>query len=179
MIHITRILCPVDFSEFSRRALDRAIAMATWYESELTVLRVFGSVPASDLPAVALKEVNRERLMTEMRRFVGQTPPDLSINLLVREAPDVRHEILAQADALGADLLVIGSHGRSGFERLLLGSVTEKVMRKAPCPVMVVPRGAPETEGPGPVYVGTRRGSATLSDVYLRGALARAPSSPS
>jgi nucleotide-binding universal stress UspA family protein len=65
--------------------------------------------------------------------------------LRIQEAPDIHHEILAQAAALHADLLVIGSHGRSGFERLLLGSVTEKVLRKAPCPTMVVPRRAPDT----------------------------------
>jgi nucleotide-binding universal stress UspA family protein len=52
----------------------------------------------------------------------------------------VHREILAQADALHADLIVIGSHGRSGFEHVLLGSITEKVLRKAQCPVMVVPR---------------------------------------
>jgi nucleotide-binding universal stress UspA family protein len=64
---------------------------------------------------------------------------DVQIGLVLQEAPDVHREILAQADALKADLIVVGSHGRSGFERLLLGSITEKVLRKATCPVMVVP----------------------------------------
>jgi nucleotide-binding universal stress UspA family protein len=64
----------------------------------------------------------------------------VQIGVVLQEAPDVHREILAQADALKADLIVVGSHGRSGFERLLLGSITEKVLRKATCPVMVVPR---------------------------------------
>ena len=57
---------------------------------------------------------------------------------MVESGYPVRH-ILARAAALPADLVVMGTHGRSGFERLVLGSVTEKVLRKAPCPVMAVP----------------------------------------
>src|SRR4029453_9813185 len=73
------------------------------------------------------------------------------INYVTYEAPDARHEILAQAGALKADLLVMGSHGRTGFERVLLGSVTEKVIRKAGCPVMIVPRAAHDLERGGPL----------------------------
>lgn len=150
MIDISHVLCPVDFSEFSRRALDHAIAMAKWYEARLTMLHVFVNMGAVDLPPIVLEDAERERLLAEMRRFACP-PPDLSIDLLIREAPDMHREILHQADALHSDLLVIGSHGRSGFERLLLGSVTEKVIRKATCPVMVVPRGAPDAARGGPV----------------------------
>jgi nucleotide-binding universal stress UspA family protein len=57
----------------------------------------------------------------------------------VQEGRLVHDAILAQVDATGADLLVLGTHGRSGFERLFLGSVTEKVMRKATCPTLIVP----------------------------------------
>jgi nucleotide-binding universal stress UspA family protein len=66
----------------------------------------------------------------------------------------VHREILAQADVQKADLVVIGSHGRSGFERLLLGSITEKVLRKATCPVMVVPRRAGDASSPGAAHFG-------------------------
>jgi nucleotide-binding universal stress UspA family protein len=66
-------------------------------------------------------------------------PGAVPIDVRVTECGNVHREILDQADALEADLLVMGSHGRSGFDRLLLGSITEKVMRKADCPVMVVP----------------------------------------
>jgi nucleotide-binding universal stress UspA family protein len=157
MIQIARILCPIDFSEFSRHALHHAIAVAKWYGSELTVLYVFPNLPGVDLPPVDLEEGERDRLMTEMRGLLGETPPELPVKFLVREAPEVRAEILAQADALTADLLVLGSHGRSGFERLLLGSVTEKVMRKAPCPVMVVPPRAPDTDPSHPLHVARPR----------------------
>ena len=151
MIDISHVLCPVDFSEFSRCALDHAIAMATWYEARLTVLHVVVNRPAVDIPPFELTDVERGQILADLTAFVGQQPPDPSVDLLIREASDVRREILHQVDALKADVLVIGSHGRSGFERLLLGSVTERVIRQAACPVMVVPRGAPDAERGGPV----------------------------
>lgn len=149
MIEIRNVLCPIDFSEFSRHALHHAIAVAKWYEAQLTVLHIYANLPSMDVPAVLLTDVERDRLGKEMRSFVGETPPGLSVNLSVREASDVRLAILAEAEEQASDLLVIGSHGRSGFERLLLGSVTEKVVRRARCPVMVVPPRAAEAEGPG------------------------------
>jgi len=152
MITISHVLCPVDFSEFSRRALDHAFAMAKWYQARLTVLHVVVNRPAVDLPPFELTDVDRAQILTEMEGFVGQQPPDLSVDFLIREASDIRSEILHQIEALHASLLVIGSHGRTGFERLLLGSVTEKVIRKAACPVMVVPRRAPDAERGGPVH---------------------------
>jgi nucleotide-binding universal stress UspA family protein len=150
MIEIRHVLCPVDFSEFSRRSVDHAIAMTRRYRARLTVLHVFINRPALDLPPLELTGGDRERLLTDMRQLVG-APPDLPVEYVVREAQDVRQEILVQIDVLKADLLVIGSHGRSGFEKLLLGSVTEKVLRKAGCPVMVVPRRAPDADQASPV----------------------------
>lgn len=151
MITISRILCPVDFSEFSRRAVHQAVAMATWYEARLTVLHVFKNVAPVDLPPIELTDPERDRITAEMTQLVGLPPPNGPIEYLVREASDVRREILNQIETLGADLLVIGSHGRTGFEKLLLGSVTENVLRKASCPVMVVPRRAPDDDRAGPV----------------------------
>ena len=66
------------------------------------------------------------------------TAAGVSVETLVESGYPVQH-ILARAAALPADLVVMGTHGRGGFERLVLGSVTEKVLRKAPCPVMAVP----------------------------------------
>jgi nucleotide-binding universal stress UspA family protein len=139
VIEISRILCPIDFSEYSRHALQHAFAIAGWYGSHLTVLFVSVNVPTMDLPPMPLSDKEREDFLSRMRSFAGSTPAEVQVNFVVREATDVRRAILEQADTLMADLLVIGSHGRSGFERFLLGSVTETVARKAPCPVMVVP----------------------------------------
>ncbi len=151
MVSIRRVLCPVDLSDSSRHALAHAAAVAAWYDARLIVIHVFAAVPVVDVAAslqpygmspIALREVDRDDLLAVLRRFVTPVTGPLPVDVLLLEALDSRAEILAQAEALGADVLVMGAHGRSGVERLILGSVTEKVLRKARCPVLVVPRHA-------------------------------------
>ena len=77
--------------------------------------------------------------------------PGVQVETLVAEAPEVYREILAQAERLGSDVIVMGTHGRSGFERLFLGSTAEKMLQKAPYPVMTVPPRAPEAMARGRV----------------------------
>jgi nucleotide-binding universal stress UspA family protein len=154
MTEVRRILCPVDFSEFSRHALDHAAALAGWYDAQLTVLYVFPIMPVMDVPPPTLAEEDRARLVTQLRDFAANLGTHARPDFLVCEAPSIVTGILAQVPALGADLLVLGSHGRSGFSRALLGSVTEKVIRHAPCPALVVPRRAPDRPPDGPVRFG-------------------------
>lgn len=151
MIEFGRILCTIDFSEFSPLTLDHALALACWYKAKLTVLHVVRNMPVMDVPPVMLTEEQRRRLEGELRRLVGPAAHGVQIDYVVREAADVRHAILAEADALHADLLVIGSHGRSGFHAVMLGSVTESVLHRAALPIMVVPRRAPHAEPGAPV----------------------------
>jgi nucleotide-binding universal stress UspA family protein len=153
MIRITQILCPIDFSEFSRHALDHAAAIARWYEARLTVLHVFPNLPAMDLPPVVMDDSDRERIINSMRRFTSHVPAEVPLDLRLREASFIHWEILEQAREVGADLIVTGGHGRSGFARLLLGSITERVMRAATCPTMVVPRRASDVAPDTPVHV--------------------------
>lgn len=158
MIEIRRILCPVDFSDHSRRALDHAIAIARWYESTVTVLRVFSAAPVAAfgpgpvvLEPIVLTSVDRDQLLADTKAFAEtESAPGITIEALVREG-NAAEEILEQATSMKADLLVIGTHGRSGFERLVLGSVAEKVLRKANCPVMTVPKRLPDAVPAGPV----------------------------
>ena len=158
MIEIRRILCPIDFSDHSRRALDHAIAIARWYESTVTALHVFSPAPVQAVgpgPAVfhpiVLTAVDRDQLLADTKAFAEtETAPGITIEAVVREG-DVAAETLEQAASMRADLLVIGTHGRSGFERLLLGSVAEKVLRKANCPVLTVPKRLPDPVPAGPV----------------------------
>lgn len=151
MLHIAQVLCPVDFSEFSRRALDHAAAIAHWYGARLTILHVVVNRPPADLPATPLTDGDRQRLTADLRRLAAHVPVDVSIDLRITEAGDIRREILTQADMVSADLVVLGTHGRSGFERLVLGSVAERVVRMAPCPTMIVPRRAPDAALDEPV----------------------------
>jgi nucleotide-binding universal stress UspA family protein len=97
------------------------------------------------MPPVVLKDVDLEERRTALRRFVAPFASHVQVDLLLQEAMDARSEIVKQALETRADLLIMGTHGRSGFEHMLLGSVTEKVIRKAPCPVLVVP---PHAAGP-------------------------------
>jgi nucleotide-binding universal stress UspA family protein len=151
MIRITQILCPVDFSEISRHAVDHAAAIARWYEARLMLLYVFASVPTMDLPPLILEDSDRERLMASMRQMAAHVPTGMALDFRIEEAGFVHDEILAQLTATHADLLVVGTHGRSGFQRLFLGSVTEKVIRKASCPTLVVPPRAPDVAPQAPV----------------------------
>ena len=146
MIEIKRILCPIDFSDHSRRALDHAVAMARWYNSTITLLHAYSVVPVAAYapgtpvyPAIALTPTDVEALLTSMRHFAEDEAGSGSpIQYETCEGP-AAVEILARAQAMPSDLIVMGTHGRSGFERLVLGSVTEKVLRQAACPVLSVP----------------------------------------
>ena len=126
---IERILCPIDFSDTSHHALAHAAAIARWYEARLSLLYVFVSLPTVDVPPVMLDEDDRERLIAQMREFACIVPRDVSVEYQVQEAGLVHDAIVRHASAAHADLLVLGTHGRSGFQHLFLGSVTEKIMR--------------------------------------------------
>jgi nucleotide-binding universal stress UspA family protein len=151
MIEISRILCPIDFSDFSRRAVDHAVAIAKWYDSTITLFHVCTAAPVAAyapgsmmLPSAALTREDRQAVLEAMNRFAeSEVGTDVAMEFDIGEGGTAA-EILGKADAMAADLLVIGTHGRSGFERLVLGSVTEKVLRKAACPVLTVPKGVPD-----------------------------------
>ena len=163
MMDFPRILCAVDFSEFSRHALHHALSVARSHRSTVTVLHVVAPAPAAiaggyymgaeNPPPLRLPTMDLETATRELDRFVRTAPiPGVKIEPVVAEAPEVHREILAQAARRHPTLLVMGTHGRSGFERLFLGSTAEKVLRKAGCPVMTVPPkvGDAMVRGPAP-----------------------------
>jgi nucleotide-binding universal stress UspA family protein len=151
MIEIKQILCPIDFSDHSRHAFDHAAAIARWYESTITLLYVHPVVPlaavapgAPAFPPLVVTQADMDQVRESMERFVEEeTGSRVSVRYQISEG-SAAPEILYQADGLPADLIVLGTHGRSGFERLVLGSVAEKVLRRAGCPVLTVPPRAPD-----------------------------------
>ena len=151
MTEIHRILCPTDFSEFSRHALDHSLAIANLYHSRITLLHVCAVAPGAVYapgigvaPSSLLTVEDRDAALAAMHRFAEtEAGPDAPMEFEVAEG-NAATEILDRARRHASDLIVMGTHGRSGFERLLLGSVTEKVLRKAACPVLSVPRRAPD-----------------------------------
>lgn len=169
MTSIKRILCPVDFSEFSRHALDSAVAIARQQDAAVTALYVIPPVQttypaigvAAYVPYVYSVEDLKE-FRTMLERFVGAV--DYPITAVSVEALVV-DEILKRAAELPADLIVIGTHGRSGFDRLVLGSVAERVLVKATCPVLTIPRRSPDV--------------APLADLLFRNVLCPIDFSPS
>lgn len=141
---VRRILCPIDFSEPSTHALEQATQLARWHGARLTVLHVRPTmVPHPDIPAtgsmapwlVTELEALRQRVTAACTEAVTA---GAHVEAMATAGEPV-HEILTCAGSLPADLIVIGTHGLSGFQHLVLGSVAEKVLRKAACPVLTVP----------------------------------------
>lgn len=137
MVTINRILCPIDLSDFSRDALQHGLMLAEWYAAKLTILNVDEG------------DVNAQERSDELKRFCAPLPAASAerIDVVVRTG-DAAKEIRAEAERLPADLLILGTHGRSGFERLFLGSVTEKVLRTTRVPVMTIPPAVREASSP-------------------------------
>lgn len=143
MISIRSILCPYDGSEFSRRALEHATALGRFYGAGLTLLHVYTGAPigpeADQLTRdKALFPQERKRIVAWLADIGAPArAAGVAVDARVVEGAPAA-EILRVARGEAADLVVLGTHGRSGFDRLLLGSVTEKVLRHAPCPVLTV-----------------------------------------
>ena len=148
MIEIRRILCPVDFSDPSLRALGHAATLAGWYQSVLTALYVETALPndnAADMrsfgvaPTAVLEAARSRRVVDDLHAFVGRAMNGRKVDVEVEEALDVPDAIVRRAVTRAADLIVMGTHGRTGIKRWFAGSVAERVLRTAPCPVLVVP----------------------------------------
>jgi nucleotide-binding universal stress UspA family protein len=154
MIDLHRILCPVDFSDSSRRALDYGAAIAGWYDARLTVLSVFMTTTLVELPPRHLDGTARTRVLTDLRTFSARVPSQVLTQLVVTEGAEVHEVIAATAAEQQSDLLVLGRHGRSGFRRLMMGSVTERILRQPPCATLVVPPLAGEHDAAAPVHFG-------------------------
>lgn len=155
MVEFTHVLCPTDFSESSLRPLTYAAAVARWYEAQLTVLHVVPTFepvpvrsPSLDGAFQLIEPPSREEVLAELRRIVDVAGASGENTILAAEEGDPARTIVERAVAIPADLLVMGTHGRSGFERFVVGSIAEKVLRKSPCPVLMVPPHV--TAGPSP-----------------------------
>lgn len=145
-LQLKKILCPVDFSEPSALALARAVEMAEQTGAALYLYTVVRPMPTAmfgdgfqfaelqklpDMSTTAAKE----RLEQLAEKYAGPVRERLTQNVGMG-VPFV--EIVRYAREVEADLIVMGSHGLTGIEHLLIGSVAERVVRKAPCSVLVV-----------------------------------------
>ena len=144
MIRIEKILYPTDFSSYSNQAYFHAVALAENHGASLTVVFVF--TPDFTAPDRTGAAATR-RYWQEQLEQIRPLNPDIPVSHVFLEG-DPPTEIVRYAQDAGINLIVMGTHGRTGLERLLLGSVAEKVLRDAPCSVLVVklPRGVPVTQ---------------------------------
>lgn len=144
MAAITRVLCAIDFSDCSRRALDHAIAIGRWFGADIDVLHVTPEPLVSGRAEMQMRlqalrtEAHAEAIQQTKRFIESARASDLNVHVSV-ERGDPAAVIVAAAPSAEAGLVVMGTHGRSGFERLLLGSVTERVLRRVRCPLLTVP----------------------------------------
>lgn len=147
MLSIKRILVPVDFSEGSRCALRKAVMMAETFDAQIDVLHVWEPSPyvsPSQLVWMSGEScVFSDRMHAEfeqrVRQLVSEEAPEheARINVIVR-AGYTSHDILETLRDEHYDLVVMGTHGRTGLSHLILGSVAERIVRMAPCPVMTI-----------------------------------------
>jgi len=143
-MQIKTILFPTDFSNGARAAMDHAISLAKDYEAKLILLYVIQDISVaewyipSSLSAADLVEDMQKSAWSEMEKWGAEVAAKVKSveKLVVRGVPFV--EIIRTAKEKDADLIVIGTHGRTGIDHMLFGSTAEKVVRKAACPVLTV-----------------------------------------
>ncbi len=143
-----RILVPLDFSDCSRKALNYAVRMSLESSAHLVVLHVGPPIPtfayplpeATALQTAAWTETLRERheaaevaLLDEVRPWQDSVEFELHF-----EEGEAAEAVVRSADEKNCDLIVMGSHGRTGLRRAIIGSVAERTVRHAHCPVLVV-----------------------------------------
>ena len=137
------LLVPFDFSEYSEHALDYAVNLATQLGATIHLVHVI-SIPTAGVPEVVVP-INASMIenmvvdyQKELDKIAAARRKQVPVGQVHVRIGDAREVILHAAEEIGADMIVMGTHGRRGFRRALLGSVAETVVRTAPCPVLTL-----------------------------------------
>ena len=146
MIAIRKVLCPVDFSPCSDHALEYAVEFAQAYKADLELLHVVQVTTAVDAGADMLGPRLYDQVVMEMEKIGTARLNELVEKIRQKHAKVSQFivtgvafvEIVRRAREQGVDMIVMGTHGRSGLSHAIIGSCAEKVVRKAPCPVLTV-----------------------------------------
>jgi len=144
---IKKIILATDFSDISKDASSHALLLAQTYKAELKALHVFDinawSIPSHDYLATDAVVEGLEEAIQRGKNALKELAEsfDLDVETIFTEG-DPGHEIVRVAEELNADLIVLGTHGYSGWKRFTIGSVAELVVRHAPCAVLTIrPKG--------------------------------------
>ncbi len=142
MINIKNILCPVDHSDCSKEALKYAVSFAIKDNSKLYLLHVIDIRTFDESINAMTPQIPDDETLAQLKTKLLDCIPeeirdDMDVEaLVVQGIPFV--EIISTAKKNDVDMIVLGSHGRTGITHMMMGSVSEKVVRKAPCPVLTV-----------------------------------------
>ncbi|MFN3532405.1 MAG: universal stress protein [Candidatus Brocadia sp.] len=142
MIILKKILCPIDHSECSYLALKYAISLALKDEAKLYLMHVIDTrlydTEIYKFSPFKINEVDMFKIREDLLKSLPEGTTDvLDVETIVVKGVPF-YEIVNAATEIGADIVVIGTHGRTGLSHVVMGSVAEKVVRKAPCPVLTV-----------------------------------------
>jgi len=139
------ILCPTDFSEESYRAIEYGLRFAKGDDGMLILAHVIhvpsGELRQPDLHMLTFEEA-KERTINMLQELHAQRLQHYPKCEFLVDIGDPHNVLLTMATQYKADLIVVATHGRSGLAHLVIGSVAEKLIRHAPCPLFVVRRGA-------------------------------------
>lgn len=139
---LKHILVPVDFSDCSHKAVHYAATFGKQFNAEVTLLHVLVTVPPPPqmlvFEAESLSAKYHEQAAKQLAEWRKEIASQSTVKAVVRQGLSAHQEIISVAQDCNTDLIVIGNHGRSGLARLFTGSTTERVVRHAPCPVLVV-----------------------------------------
>lgn len=140
-IQVKRILVPIDFSGCSRKALQYALTFGEQFRAELTVVHVVPNISAESRLAFDMPELQRALVQEGQEKLQAELESCSAAATVMK--PSIKRGVPFQvivelAQQLKVDLIVIGTHGRTGLKHVFMGSTAERVVRHAPCPVLVV-----------------------------------------
>ncbi len=142
--NIKKVLVPIDFSDYSKNSLTYAVNFVKQFNAELTLIYVVEPViypPDFSMGQIAIPSVDLEidkRAVEELEKLaVKEIPHEIKVKTVVKTGKPFI-EIIETASEENVDLIIIASHGHTGVEHILFGSTAEKVVRKAPCPVLTL-----------------------------------------
>jgi len=139
-----KILTALDFSENSEYAFDYALTLARQFDGELTIMHVINEpvdLRGFYVPHISFEQLEQEieeGARTMMEKFCGARLGDFTKYQTVIVSGIPYEEIIRKAEEIGASLIVVGTHGRTGLDHLIFGSTAERVVRSASCPVLTI-----------------------------------------
>lgn len=141
---IKKVLVPIDFSDYSKSALKYAVNFAKSFNADIILVYVVEPViypPDFSMGQIAMPSINSEwddRAKDELQKLAKNEITDIKNTKTIIKTGKPFVEIVETAKEENVDLIIIATHGRSGVEHILFGSTAEKVVRKAPCPVLTL-----------------------------------------